>query len=66
MVEELRTEVYHLNKEKTAFKEQLSEEKIIEVNRPTSWQAFQIWTGRICLVLLACLAGYKIIKIKLK
>jgi hypothetical protein len=66
LVEDLRTEIYHLNKEKSAFKEQLSEEKIIEVNRLTSWQAFQIWTGRICLALLACWAGYKVIKIKLK
>lgn len=62
IIEEQRKEIYHLNKEKTDFKEQLIEEKIIEVNRLTSWQSFQMWTGRICLVLLACIAGYKVIK----
>jgi hypothetical protein len=61
LVDELRTEVYHLNKEKTDIKSELSEQKIIEVNRLTLWQSFQIWTGRICLAILVVLA---IIKIK--
>lgn len=52
LVEELRTEVFHLNAEKWALKEDLKEEKTVEVNRLTSWQSFQIWTGRIGLLLL--------------
>jgi hypothetical protein len=55
LVDELRTEIYHLNSEKTDFKSELSEQKIVEVNRLTSWQSFQIWTGRICLLLLIIL-----------
>lgn len=66
VIEELKTEIYHLNKEKTAFKEQLNEQKIIEVNRLTSWQSFQVWMGRISLMLLVCFAGYKVIKNKFK
>ena len=64
IVEDLRTEIYHLNNENTVFREQLNSEKTIEVNRLTSWQSFQIWTGRICLALLLCLLIYRIIKIK--
>jgi hypothetical protein len=56
LVDELRTEIYHLNSEKTDYTSELSEQKIIEVNRLTSWQSFQIWTGRICLLLLIILA----------
>jgi len=65
LVDELRTEVYHLNKEKTDIKSELREQKMIEVNRLTSWQSFQIWTGRICLAILVILAIIKIKTLKI-
>jgi hypothetical protein len=63
LVDELRTEIFHLNEEKTAFKSELKEQKIIEINRLTLWQSFQIWTGRICLALLVIITGIKLFKI---
>lgn len=33
----------------------------VEVNRLNSWQAFQIWTGRIVMLLLLIYAGWRII-----
>jgi hypothetical protein len=65
LVDELRTEIYHLNKEKTDFTSKLSEQKIIEVNRLTGWQYFQIWTGRICLAIIVILAIRKIKTLKI-
>jgi hypothetical protein len=65
LVDELRTEVYHLNNEKTELKSVLSEQKIIEVNRLTGWQWFQVWTGRICLALIAGTGIFRIIKNRL-
>ncbi|MDR2764744.1 MAG: hypothetical protein LBB90_06895 [Tannerella sp.] len=62
LVDELKTEIFHLNAERTAFKSERNEEKMREVNRLTSWQSFQIWTGRICLALLVVGLGIKGIK----
>jgi hypothetical protein len=63
LVEEMKTEIFHLNKEKTELKSELNEQKIIEVNRLTGWQWFQVWTGRICLILIAGILIIKLIKI---
>lgn len=64
LVDELRTEIFHLNREKTEIKTELNEQKIVEVNRLTPWQAFQVWTGRICLALLVITVIYKRLKNK--
>ena len=37
----------------------------VEVNRLSSWQAFQIWMGRIALILMILFAGWRIFKAKL-
>ena len=37
----------------------------VEVNRLNSWQAFQIWTGRLVMILLIIYAGWRIFKAKL-
>jgi hypothetical protein len=63
LVDELKTEIFHLNKEKMTFQSELSEQKIIEVNRLTGWQSFQIWTGRLCLALVVIITGIKLFKI---
>ena len=63
LVDELKMEVFHLNSEKSMFNETLKEEKTMEVNRLTSWQAFQIWTGRICLAALVLFTAFKLFKI---
>jgi len=61
VVEDLRTEIYHLNRETTELQEQLKEEKTVEVNRPNGWQWFQIWTGRVLAGLLAVWLAVKLI-----
>jgi hypothetical protein len=63
LVNEFRTEIFHLNNEKTAIKAELKEQKILEVNRLTGWQSFLIWTGGICLALPVIITGIKIFKI---
>lgn len=65
LVENLTTEIYRLNKEKTEFKERVKEQKTIEVNRLTGWQWFQIWVGRIALVIISVFLAIKLIKRKL-
>jgi hypothetical protein len=62
LVDELRTEIFHLNAEKGSFKSEESEIKTVEVNRLTGWQWFQVWTGRICLGLLMVFAVVKGLK----
>jgi len=61
LVEDLRTEIFHLNAETMTLKEALNEDKTIEVNRPNGWQWFQIWTGRILAGLLAVWLAVKLI-----
>jgi hypothetical protein len=65
LVDELRTEIFHLNAEKTALKEEIKEQKIIEVNRLTGWQWFQVWAGRVCLGLIVIIFIINKLKIKL-
>jgi hypothetical protein len=60
LVDELRTEIFHLNAEKTDFKTELVETKTVEVNRLTGWQWFQIWTGRIAMMLAGVWLAYKV------
>jgi hypothetical protein len=64
LVDELRTEIYHLNKEKTDFTSESNETKIVEVNRVTGFQHFQIWFGRICIAILLLFYGVKLVKLK--
>jgi hypothetical protein len=66
LVTDLRTEIYHLNRQNDIFKQRLNTQKTIEVNRLNSWQSFQIWCGRIALGLLALFITYKQIKPKIK
>lgn len=59
LVQELKTEVHHLNSQNSALKTQLNEQKTAEVNKLTGWQSFQIWLGRVCVVLLIIYILYK-------
>lgn len=52
LVEEITKEVYHLSTENTALKTSLNEIKTTEVNKLTGLQWFQVWVGRIALILL--------------
>lgn len=65
LVSDLKTEIFHLNADKTELKEHLNEQKIIEVNRPSGWQWFQIWLGRILSIWFGAGAVWGIIKRKL-
>ena len=40
--------------------------KTVEVNRPTGWQWFQIWCGRILLWILLAGAVYLVYKLRIK
>jgi hypothetical protein len=62
LVDELRTEIFHLNAEKSMFKSELNETKTIEVNRLTPWQTFLIWTGLLCLALPVIITVIKLSK----
>ncbi|MDL2254967.1 hypothetical protein LJC38_00095 [Parabacteroides sp. OttesenSCG-928-K15] len=64
LVEELTTEVYHLQTENTALKEDLKEIKTIEVNKLSGLQWFQVWVGRIALLLIVLYVIVKIYKRK--
>lgn len=64
LVEDLKTEIYHLNNEKISLKSKLNKKTVLEVSRLTPWQAFQVWTGRIALVGLALWLIIKRFKIK--
>lgn len=52
LVESINKEVYHLSKENTALKTQLNERKEVIVREPSGWQWFQIYAGRILIILL--------------
>lgn len=62
IVEEMRRDVFRLSRENYELRDQKNEVETIEVNRLTSWQAFQIWAGRIVLVLVALWVAYKVVK----
>lgn len=62
IVEEMRRDVFRLSRENYELREQKNEVETIEVNRLTSWQAFQIWTGRIALVLVVLWLAYRVVK----
>lgn len=51
LVQELKTEVHHLNSQNTALKTQLNEQKTVEVNKLTGLQWFQIYGFRLYLLL---------------
>lgn len=59
MVEELQRDVFRLSREKTELSERTDKVRTIEVNRLTGLQSFQIWTGRICLLLIVVAALLK-------
>jgi len=62
LVTELKTEITRLNKEKTDFKSDLKVTETTEVNKPTGFQWFQIWVGRILGALLLFGAGWKLFR----
>jgi hypothetical protein len=65
LVTELETEIYRLNRQTSAFNQDLNETKITEVRRLTLWDQLQIWVGRILLLLLSgyiLLRYFKLIK----
>lgn len=66
VVESLTKEVYRYQRENQMLKQDLSEQKIIEVNRLNGWQWFQIYGFRIYVSLTILVAGYRIIRKKLK
>lgn len=37
----------------------------VEVNRLSTWQAFQVWTGRIAMILIILFAVWRMIKVRL-
>lgn len=62
LVESLTKEVYRLNKEKTELKTNLKEEKVVEVNKLSGFQWFQIYGFRIYVLLTFIFIIYKNIK----
>lgn len=62
IVEEMRRDVFRLSRENHELLEQKNEVETIEVNRLTSWQAFQIWAGRIALVTAVLWIVYSVVK----
>lgn len=62
IVEEMRRDVFRLSRENHELLEQKNEVETIEVNRLTSWQAFQIWAGRIALVTAVLWIIYSVVK----
>lgn len=59
LIESLTKEVYRYKNENAELKTNIKEEKIVEVNKLSGWQWFQIWTGRICLSILAIYLLYR-------
>lgn len=62
IVEEMRRDVFRLSRENHELLEQKNEVETIEVNCLTSWQAFQIWAGRIALVIAVLWIVYSVVK----
>jgi hypothetical protein len=63
LVREMETEIYHLNRENAAFKTSLNESKTVEVSQPSGLDYFQIWAGRILLLLAALYFALKKFKL---
>lgn len=51
LVEELKTEIYHLNRENTVLKSSLNKQDIEIIKEPTSWQWFQIHGFRVLVII---------------
>lgn len=60
LIEEYKEEVYHLQKVNTALKTELNSVETIEDNKLSGFVWFQIWIGRIAILLLVI---YVIIKL---
>jgi len=52
-------EVYRYKRENAELQTKLEEEKTIEVNKPSGWQWFQIWLGRICAAVILTYIIYR-------
>lgn len=63
LIDELTTEVYRYKESNKALVTKLSEKKTIELS---GWQNFQIWCGRILLILIIVYIIYKSIKNKIQ
>jgi hypothetical protein len=66
LVESLTKEVYRYKNENAELKTNTKEEKVVEVNRLSGWQWFQIYGFRIYFSLTLLLVGYRLIKNNLK
>lgn len=59
LVESLTKEVYRYKNEKAELETKLKEEKVVEVNKVSGWQWFQIYGFRIYLILTFIFIAYK-------
>lgn len=59
LVEELKTEVHHLNSLNTALKTELNEQKTVEVKEPNGWQWFQIYGFWVLLTIAIIKKTYR-------
>lgn len=64
LVESLTKEVYRYKNENAELKTNTKEEKIVEINRLSGWQWFQIYGFRIYFSLTVLFVGYRIVKSK--
>ncbi|KAA6308139.1 hypothetical protein EZS27_040184 [termite gut metagenome] len=62
VVESLYKEVFHLRVLESELTQKLNEQKVIEVNRLTSWQWFWNRLGQICFVALILYVAVKLVK----